>query len=388
VIRTVVVVGASLAGHASARALRRSGFDGELLVVGDEVHRPYDRPPLSKDFLTGRVTEADLVLETDDENLSAEWILGTRAVAVDPGTTSVTLADDRVLRADAVIVATGSSARRLTTDLRGVHTVRTLDDAVALREELVPGARLCVVGAGFIGAEIASTAASMGLDVTVVEASAAPLELPLGPLAHAVAGLHQRHGVALRTGTPVSRLLGDDRVTGIELADGTVVPADLVVVGIGASPATAWLEGSGLDTSLGLLCDSRGATSAPGIFGVGDCSAWFDVARGHHHRVEHWTDSRDRARVMVESMLHGHDPAMHAELAAPYFWSDQYGVRLQFAGRRRGDETVTFETGTPEGADVLAVYWRDGQPVAVLGMNQPKLFNRWKRALASTPVAA
>jgi NADPH-dependent 2,4-dienoyl-CoA reductase/sulfur reductase-like enzyme len=178
------------------------------------------------------------------------------------------------------------------------------------------------------------------------------------------------------------------RVTGIELADGTVVPADVVVVGIGASPATTWLDGSGLDTSLGLLCDSRGATSAPGVFGVGDCSAWFDVARGHHHRVEHWTDSRDRARVMVEALLHGHDRSMHAELAAPYFWSDQYGVRLQFAGRRRGDETVTFETGTPEGADVLAVYWRDGLPVAVLGMNQPKLFNRWKRALASTPVAA
>jgi NADPH-dependent 2,4-dienoyl-CoA reductase/sulfur reductase-like enzyme len=228
----------------------------------------------------------------------------------------------------------------------------------------------------------------MGLDVTVVEAAAAPLELPLGPLAHAGAGLHQRHGVALRTGVPVSRLLGTDRVTGIELADGTVVPADLVVVGIGASPATTWLDGSGLDTSLGLLCDSRGATSAPGVFGVGDCSAWFDVARGRHHRVEHWTDSRDRARVMVEALLHGHDRSMHAELAAPYFWSDQYGVRLQFAGRRRGDETVTFETGTPEGADVLAVYWRDGLPVAVLGMNQPKLFNRWKRALASTPVAA
>ncbi|MET0930296.1 MAG: FAD-dependent oxidoreductase [Aeromicrobium sp.] len=387
-ISTVVIVGASLAGHASARALRRSGFDGELLVVGDERHRPYDRPPLSKDFLTGRVTEADLVLEADDEDLAAEWILGTRAIALDPGTTSVTLADDRVLRADAVIVATGSTARRLTTDLRGVHTVRTVDDAVALREELLPGARLCVVGAGFIGAEIASTAASMGLDVTVVEAAASPLALPLGPLAHAVAGLHQRHGVTLRTGTPVQQLRGTDRVTGVELVDGTVVPADVVVVGIGASPATGWLEGSGLDTSLGLVCDSRGATAAPGILGVGDCSAWYDAARGHHHRVEHWTDSRDRARLAVEALLNGHDPAAHAELAAPYFWSDQYGVRLQFAGRRRGDETVTFETGTPEGADVLAVYWRDGQPVAVLGMNQPKLFNRWKRALASAPVAA
>ncbi|MET1038489.1 MAG: FAD-dependent oxidoreductase [Aeromicrobium sp.] len=387
-IRTVVVVGASLAGHASSRALRRAGFDGDLLVVGDEQHRPYDRPPLSKDFLTGRVTEADLVLESDDEDLAAEWILGARAVALDPGTTSVTLADGRLLRADAVIVATGSTARRLSTSLGGVHTVRTLDDAVALRADLQPGARLCVVGAGFIGAEIASTAASMGLAVTVVEAGDAPLAGPLGPLAHAVAGLHERHGVALRTGTPVRRLTGTDRVTGVELADGTVIPADVVVVGIGASPATDWLDGSGLDVSAGLVCDSRGGTAAPGVIGVGDCSAWFDVARGHHHRVEHWTDSRDRARLAVEALLQGSDRSTHASLAAPYFWSDQYGVRLQFAGRRRGDETVTFEAGAPDDADLLAVYWRDGQPVAVLGMNQPKLFNRWKRSLASAAVAA
>ncbi|MBC7631180.1 FAD-dependent oxidoreductase [Aeromicrobium sp.] len=386
--RTVLVVGASLAGHATARALRRSGFDGTVVLIGDEVRRPYDRPPLSKEFLAGRATETDLSLETDD-NLRIEWELGSRAIALDPGTSTVTLADGRFLRGDAVVVATGSLARRMPTSLRGVHTLRTLDDAEALRKELLPGARLCVIGAGFVGAEVASTAVDLGLDVTVVEASDTPLLGPLGVLlGAAVAGLHTRHGVPMHCGVAVTRLLGTSHVTGVELADGRVIEADVVVAGIGATPATSWLEGSGLDVTGGLLCDSHGGTAAPNVFGVGDCSSWFDPARGHHHRVEHWTDSRDRPKLVVDALLNGYDPSTAAVLAAPYFWSDQYGVRLQFAGRRRGDETVTFEAGSVDDSDLLAVYWRDGQPVAVLGMDQPRLFGRWRRSLSADPVAA
>ena len=381
-ISSVVVVGASLAGHATAKALRKQGFTGDITMIGDENARPYDRPPLSKDFLSGNLIEADLALEGDDEQLHAEWILGVHAVGLDPTTHTVALDDGRTVTADAVVIATGSRARRMPGAPPGVHTVRTLADAAALRTELTPGVRLAVIGAGFIGAEIASTAHALGIDVTVIEAAPTPLAGPLGPeMGAVVAGLHERHGVRLLCGVPVAGLLGKARVTGVLLGDGTQVPADVVVAGIGAVPAVDWLVDSGLDLSAGVVCDAKGATSFPGIFAVGDCSAWFDDVRGRHHRIEHWTDSRDRPAVMVASILGQPVPASNRP---PYFWSDQYGVKIQFAGRRHGDEEVTIEAGSAETEDLLAIYRRGGEPVAVLGMNQPKLFTRWRKTL-STP---
>nr|WP_205843632.1 FAD-dependent oxidoreductase [Nakamurella deserti] len=383
-LRSVVVVGASLAGHATARALRHQGFTGRLTLIGAEPHRPYDRPPLSKDFLTGALTEDDLALEGTDENLDAEWLLGRRATALDADDRTVTLDDGSRVSGDAVVVATGSTARRLPGTPPGVLTLRTLDDAVALRAALQPGARMVVIGAGFIGSEVAATAAARGLDVTVVEAGATPLAGPLGAwVGAAVAGLHARHGVRLLCGVPVAGFTGTDRVDGVTLTDGTHLPADVVVAGVGAAPAVDWLAGSGLDLSNGLVCSALGATAAPGVYGVGDCAAWHDTVRGTPFRVEHWTDSRDRPVALATAMLAGPSPAA---LRAPYFWSDQYGVRIQFAGRRRGDETVTVEAGSTEGADLLAVYRRDGDVVAVLGMNQPKLFTRIRRSLPSSAV--
>ena len=382
--QSVTIVGASLAGHASARALRRHGFDGRITLVGEELVRPYDRPPLSKEFLAGTMTVAELSLEVEAEDLGAEWRLGRRAVALDPGTHSVTLDDGSVVHAEAVVVATGSRARRLAGAPPGVHTVRTLTDAEALRAELRPGARLVVVGAGFIGAEIASTAHYLGVDVTIVEAAPAPLAGPLGvAMGAAVATLHDGNGVRLHLGVPVGGFLGTERVTAVRLTDGTELAADVVVAGVGADPAVDWLDGSGLDISAGLVCSAAGATAAPGVFGVGDCSAWFDDVRGHPFRVEHWTDSRDRP-VLATAALLG-DSSAHS-VRAPYFWSDQYGVRIQFAGRRRGDEEVVVEAGSPETADVLATYRRDGEVVAVLGMNQPKLFMKFRKSLPSSRV--
>lgn len=244
-----------------------------------------------------------------------------------------------------------------------------------------------MIGAGFIGAEIASTANGLGIDVTVIEAAPTPLAGPLGPeMGLVVAGLHARNGVRLLCGVPVAGLLGTDRVTGVLLADGRKVPADVVVAGIGAVPAIDWLVDSGLDLSApnpggGVVCDAVGATSAPGVYAVGDCSAWFDDVRGRHHRIEHWTDSRDRPSVMVAAML-GLPPSSTPP-RPPYFWSDQYGVKIQFTGRREGDEEVTVEAGSAETDDLLAVYRRDGIPVAVLGMNQPKLFTRWRKQLSA-----
>jgi NADPH-dependent 2,4-dienoyl-CoA reductase/sulfur reductase-like enzyme len=380
-LRSVTIVGASLSGHATAKALRRQGFTGVLTIIGDETDRPYDRPPLSKEFLAGSMSESELALETQDEALDARWLLGVSAMSLDPTTRTVTLDNGATVSSDAVVIATGSRARRMPGAPPGVHTVRTLADAVALRAEMVPGVRLAVIGAGFIGAEIAATAHALGIDVTVIEAAETPLAGPLGTeMGAVVAGLHANHGVRLRCGTAVAGLLGKDRVTGVLLADGTQVPADLVVAGIGAVPAVDWLEPSGLDVSVGVPCDAFGATSIPGIYAVGDCSAWFDDVRGRHHRIEHWTDSRDRPVAMVAAML---GAPLCTPPRPPYFWSDQYGVKIQFTGRRDGTEVVTIEAGSVETHDILAVYRRDGVPVAVLGLNQMKLFTRWRKQLSA-----
>lgn len=384
----VVVVGASLAGLATARALRAAGFDGDVTMVGDESHRPYDRPPLSKGFLAGTVSVDDLSLETD-EDLGLDWRLGAQAVALDPGTRTVTLASGSTVAGDAVVIATGSHARRLPgPPLPGVHTLRTLDDALALRSDLLPGARLVLVGAGFVGAEIASTARALGLDVTLVEAAPTPLAGPLGVEVGAmVARLHDAHGVPLLTGSPVAGLTGRDRVEGVQLPDGRLLPADVVVVGVGSVAATGWLDGSGLALEAGgVACDAVGWTGAPGVFAVGDVAAWHDPAYAGRRRIEHWTDSLQRPARTVAALLGG--GSIETPLPPPYFWSEQYGVMIQYAGRRLGDETVTLEAGDPETGDVLAVYRRGDEPVAVLGMNQPRLFGRLRRQLASTPVPA
>lgn len=389
---SVLVVGASLAGHATARALRAEGFDGRITLVGAEPERPYDRPPLSKGFLAGTATESELALESPAEDLQAEWVLGTPATELDVAARAVTLADGRRLSADAVVLATGSGARHLPHALAGVHTLRNLADARALKAELVPGVRVVVVGAGFIGAEVASTVHGLGLDVTVVEAAAAPLAGPLGvELGLAVAALHERHGVRLECGVPVADLTGSGRVTGVALADGTVLPADVVVVGIGSHAATDWLTSSGLDVLGGVACSTTGATAAPGIWAVGDCAAWFDPARGTEHRLEHWTDALERPATMVKAML----GLPTTPLRAPYFWSEQYGVMIQFAGRHLGGEVVTIEAGSAEAGNLLATFRRPGPPgadgagevVGVLGMNQPKLFTRVRRGLAPTPTS-
>jgi NADPH-dependent 2,4-dienoyl-CoA reductase/sulfur reductase-like enzyme len=307
-VKTVAVVGASLAGLSSVRALRSQGFDGRLVVIGDEPHRPYDRPPLSKEFLAGKVTAPDIALEADDEDLQAEWLLGVRAERLDLAERSVLLGDGTRVQADGVVVATGANARVLpgTDGLTGIHTLRTLDDALALRAELEPGRRLVVIGAGFIGAEVASTARALGLDVTVVEAMETPLAGPLGAeMGDVVGSLHADHGVRLLCGVGVRRFTGASRVDGIELADGRRLPADLVLVGVGAHPNVEWLHGSGLGLGNGILCDSGGLTSVPGVVAVGDCAAWYDRRIGRHHRVEHWTGALDRPKRAVATLLSG-----------------------------------------------------------------------------------
>ncbi|MCI3242626.1 NAD(P)/FAD-dependent oxidoreductase [Streptomyces spinosisporus] len=385
-MRTVAVVGASLAGLSAARCLRKQGYDGRLVLIGDEPHRPYDRPPLSKEFLAGTIGEADLVLETDGEDLRAEWLLGARATGLDPARRAVRLADGREVRADGVVIATGAAARSLpgSEGLAGVHTLRTLDDARALRDELARGGRLVVIGGGFIGAEVASTACALGRDVTVIEAAPTPLAGPLGETMGAVvSGLHADHGVRLLCGVGVKGLSGERQVEAVLLEDGRTVPAEIVVVGVGARPCVEWLEGSGVQLDNGVKCGADGRTSLAGVVAVGDCANWYDPRAGTHRRVEHWTGARERPDAAVATLLAGGalEPGVPRP---PYFWSDQYGVKIQFAGHAAGADSVTVEEGVVDDRNVLAVYRRAGVPVAVLGMNQPRLFMRWRKKLAAS----
>jgi len=379
---TIAVVGASLAGLSAARALRDQSFDGRIVVIGEEVHAPYDRPPLSKDFLAGTSSLEDIGLGTsDDEQLALEWRLGTTAVGLDRISRSVQLSDGSEVRADGIVLATGARARRLpgTEGLRGVHVLRSLDDAVSLREDLAAGGRLVVIGAGFIGAEVASTARTLGLEVTVVEALPVPLAGPLGAEMGAVcAELHGDHGTRLLTGTGVAGLVGTDRVEAVELVDGTSLPADVVVVGIGAIPNIEWLSRSGVALGNGVLTDARGATDIPGVVAVGDCAAAWSVSAERYVRVEHWTHALEQPATAVATLL-GREGA--APATVPYFWSDQYGARIQFAGSRREGDVARVVEGSCADRSFLVVYERDGAPVAVLGMNQPRLFTRWRRQL-------
>jgi 3-phenylpropionate/trans-cinnamate dioxygenase ferredoxin reductase subunit len=390
-VRSVLVVGASLAGLGAVRALRGEGYDGVITVVGEERRLPYDRPPLSKQFLTGELDAQALALGDADEyqDLAADWLLGARAVRLDAAARTVTLSDGRGVRTDAVVVATGATARNLpgVGGLAGVHTLRTLDDAEALRADLATGRpAVAVVGAGFIGAEVASSARALGLDVTVIEAAQTPLERALGrEMGRVCASLHADHGVRLLCGVGVAGLEGAGRVTGVRLADGRLVPADVVVVGVGARPATDWLAGSGLDLDDGVLCDAGCATNVPGVVAVGDVARCLDLFTGRHTRVEHWTSATEQPRTAARTLLTG--VSTPAPATAPYFWSDQYRSRIQFAGHvLLGDEPQVVE-GDLDGRRFAAVYRREGRAVAVLAVDQPKAFGRLRRALAPAVVA-
>lgn len=384
-MRTVTVVGASLAGLSAARALRSQGFEGALTVVGEEPRPPYDRPPLSKDFLLGKAAVADLALDDeDDAGLDIRWRLGTRATGLAPERRAVLLADGTEIASDGVVIATGAAPLQLpgSGGLTGVHVLRTLDDAEALRADLMAGTpRVAVVGASFIGAEIASSCAALGLDVTVIEAAATPLAAVLGEeIATHCAALHGEGGVRLLCGTRVARLLGADRVTGVELADGHQIPADVVVVGIGVRPNTEWLSDSGIELGDGVLCDAGCRTSLPSVVAVGDV-ARLRRADGGTARIEHWSNANDQPAIAARNLLAG--ATVEEFRRVPYFWSDQYGLRLQFAGVRRVDDEVRVVDGDPAERSFAAVYERDGAITAAFAMNRPRPFTRLRRQVTA-----
>jgi 3-phenylpropionate/trans-cinnamate dioxygenase ferredoxin reductase component len=380
----VVVVGASLAGLRAAEELRHRGFGGRLTVVGDEEHRPYDRPPLSKQVLAGSWDLDRIALTVSGagglDGLDVDWRLGTRATGLDPAGRRVTLAGGEELPYDGLVIATGARPRSLpgTGELAGVHTLRTLDDCLAVRADLDAGAgRLVVVGAGFIGSEVAATCRGRGCEVTVLEALPVPLGRALGDeMGSAMGDLHRDHGVAVRLGVGVAGIEGAGRVERVRLADDSVVEADLVVVGIGVTPNTGWLEGSGLALDDGVVCDAT-TRAAPGIVAAGDVARWPSHRFGELMRVEHWDNAiamgEHAARRLLDDLADGAAPPGEPYDPVPWFWSDQYDRKIQLAGRSSDADEVRVVDGSVEERRFVALYRRGDRLVGALAMNRPRL---------------
>ncbi len=375
-MNTVVVVGASLAGLRATEALRSEGYDGRLVLVGAEPHLPYDRPPLSKGLLAGLLEPEQIALRRGPyEELDVELRLGVRAGSLDVAAGEVTLADGTALAFDGLVIATGSAPRTLpgTPELPGIHVLRTIDDALALRAQLDAEPKVVVVGAGFIGSEVAATCRGRGLDVTVVEALSAPLVRGLGPvLGAACAGLHRDHGVDLRLGVGVERITGAAGVEAVHLVDGSVIPADVVVVGIGVAPVTEWLEGSGLTLDNGVVCDET-CLAAPGIVAAGDVARWPNREFGGRlMRLEHWTNAGDQGPAAARRLLHGDGASPAPYAPVPYVWSDQYDRKIQTVGDFSADDEIEVVLGALDERRFTAIAGRDGRLVGALGFSMPK----------------
>jgi len=383
----IVIVGGGLAAARTAEQLRRSGYDGPVAIVSAERHLPYDRPPLSKDVLhDDSKTLEDVVLKPAEfyADNDIALLLGVAAQSLDTTAKTVTLTDDRVLDYDDLVIATGLSPRRIPdlADLAGIRVLRSFDEALALREQAGSAARAVIVGAGFIGCEVAASLRTIGVEVVLVEPQPTPLAGVLGEtIGELVARLHRAEGVDVRTGVGVAEVRGDSAVTAVELTDGTVLEADLVVVGIGSRPATDWLVGSGVALDNGVCCDQVGRTSEPHVWALGDVASWRDAA-GHQVRVEHWSNVADQARVLVPSILGQEPPEV---VTVPYFWSDQYDVKIQCLGEPAPEDTV--HVVHDDGRKFLAYYERDGKLAGVVGGGMPgKVMMARAKIAAGAPI--
>jgi NADPH-dependent 2,4-dienoyl-CoA reductase/sulfur reductase-like enzyme len=367
----VLIVGGGLAGQRCAEALRRRGYERPIRIACAEPEAPYDRPPLSKQLLAGSMEPDELAYRSpgwyvDNE---VELLLGRRAAGLDPAGRTVTLEDGARLRYEKLLIATGGGARRLPflENFDNVHYLRTLADARRLRAELVPGARIGIVGAGFIGLEVAATAQRAGAEVTVIEALPAPLA---GILGNGVGGwfadFHREQGVGMRLGAMLESARGNGSVEQLVLASGERLDLDCVLVGVGSAPATEWLRGSGLDGA-GVRTDAAGRTAVPDVFAAGDAAASFDPRIGEHARAEHWDAAAWQGAAAATAMLGGtpRTPPL------PSFWSDQHGIRIHYIGHAGQADRVRIEGEAAE-RDFVAVFDRGTAPVAALAVGRPR----------------
>ncbi len=388
---SIAVVGASLAGLRAVETLRRLGFAGRLTLIGAEAHLPYDRPPLSKELLSGEWDRDRVVLRRAPyDELDLELLLGFRATALDVATRTVTLHDGRTVAADGIVLATGAAPRTLPglPTLDGIVTLRTLDDCMVLRGAMERGARICVIGAGFIGAEVAATARSRGLDVTVLEALDAPMVRGVGTrIGASFAALHRANGVDLRTGVRVEAVEGDGRVERVRLAGGDVVACDVLLVAVGAAPSTGWLEGSGLTLDDGVVCDET-LLAAPGVVAAGDIARWPNPTfGGESMRIEHWTNAAEQGMHAATRLL-AEDGAAPAFATVPFVWSDQFGVKIQSAGRFSAADRMEVVHGSIDEHRFVAIFERHGRVSGVLGCSEPRRVMQYRRLIgAGTPFA-
>ena len=388
-MENVVIVGSSLAGVRAAETLRQSQYVGRITMVGNEPHAPYDRPPLSKKVLAGEWEADRIVLRKPEvlESLDLTWRRGVTATGLDAERREIGLSDGTSVGYDGLIIATGAAVRRLPgqPDWAGVHALRTIDDSLALREELREGTRVVVIGAGFIGLEVAATARTRGCDVTVLEGAPAPMIRGLGAeMGHAAAMVHGDNGVTLRFGVSVDHLVEGEtgRVAGVALGDGEVVPAEVVVVGIGVTPCTDWLLGSGLEIRDGVVCDATLNAGADGVFAAGDVCRWFNGTFDREMRVEHWSTAAEQGAAAARNLLawsKGEPTQPYTEV--PFFWSDQFSARIQFVGRVEGGEEVRVVIGSPDDRAFVALYGREGRLVGALGVSKPRQLMQFRKLI-------
>lgn len=389
-LQQIVVVGASLAGLNAAEALRELGFEDELTLVGAEPSPPYDRPPLSKQLLTGAWETDRLPLRSQAEldALQIDWQLGRRAASLELAARALRLEDGEPIAFDGLIVATGASPIALPgSELEGVHTLRTEADALAIRAAFAAGGSVAVVGGGFIGAEVASSARARGLEVTLIEALDAPMLAPLGErIAGFMADLHRDAGVDLRTGRRVVEWLGGERVEGLRLDNGEVVEASTVIVGVGVRPAVGWLADSGLSIGDGVICDQY-LRAAPRVFAAGDVCRWpnallrpFAYAEPQPTmRVEHWTNAVEQGAAAAANLLaESRGEPLTPFAPIPYFWSDQHGLTLMAAGITSPHDVMEVVHGSLEERCFAALYGRHGYLSGVVAVAWPRMLRRYQ----------
>jgi NADPH-dependent 2,4-dienoyl-CoA reductase/sulfur reductase-like enzyme len=376
----IVIIGGGLGAARTAEQLREAGYTGAVTIVGEETHLPYDRPPLSKEVLRSEVDDVTLKPREFYDAHDVTLRLGSAATTIDISPQEVTLADGAVLGYDELVIATGLVPRRIPTlpDLDGVCVLRSFDESLALRRHASAARRAVVVGAGFIGCEVAASMRALGVEVVLVEPQPAPLASVLGEqIGGLVARLHRDEGVDVRTGVGVAEVRGQVHVDTVVLTDGDEVTADLVVVGIGSRPATEWLAGSGIEVDNGVVCDAAGRTSAPHVWALGDVASWRGQD-GHQVRVEHWSNVVEQAWVMVAAML---SQDTEARVLVPYFWSDQYDLKLQCLGEPQATDIVHL--ADDDGRKFLAYYERDGVLVGVVGCGLPAKVMKCRAKVAS-----
>jgi NADPH-dependent 2,4-dienoyl-CoA reductase/sulfur reductase-like enzyme len=384
----VVVVGAGAAGLAMVTGLRGNGFQGQLSWIGAEAALPYDRPPLSKEVLTAARTPEQIGLCTWDKvaELDVDLRLGITVTGVDINGRKIMLSDGNLLPFGCLVAATGVTPRTLpgSESVAGVHTVRTLDDTMALRAELGPGRRLVVIGGGFLGTELAAAARSLGTGVVLLDPGTAPLAAAIGAeVGTMIADLHREHGVEVRTGPGAAVVRVDapgGTFDGVALADGTTISAGAALVAIGSVPVTGWLAETGVDRVDGLRCDEFCETDIPGVYAVGDVSSWYHIGLGAQVRLEHRTNAAEQGLYVARRML-GRTAEPFAPV--PYFWSDQYDLKIQAYGLLRGHDEVRVVDSAIADREFVALYRRGDRLAGVLGVRRARALRQWRAQVAA-----